>query len=296
MKPTSPTLLSSFNKCLFVLLVCISLHTHKALSKTIIYQPLSQDALITAPQWNILLDKVYEEGYREIVIQWTQYGPINFATKGNFLKEVLTIAENKQFRIWLGLYLPDDYYQIMGNNTHDSRQYFQKTLLENSKRVSLLEVLSLINKHSFAGWYLPMELTHEYLKSHSDQDEITLSHALKSFISTIDEDIAVSYFLSESTPLKAALLDIKQLTNMGFKLWLQKGNGLTKDTIAHQVIAKTGCDIGVISENFLQTSANNETFAAKKNLNYSPIEKSKHCQKALTFSLRYLPYSPLPLG
>ncbi|WP_289028909.1 DUF4434 domain-containing protein [uncultured Paraglaciecola sp.] len=279
-----------------MLLACCSLHAPKTFANTIFYQPLSQDSLITAPQWNALLDKVYEEGYREIVIQWTQYGPINFVTEGNFLKEVLTIAENKHFRIWLGLYLPDDYYQIMGNNKPDSRKYFQKVLLENSRRVSLLEVLSLINEDNFAGWYLPMELTHEYLKSPPNQSRTDLSYALQSFILTIDENIAVSYFLSESTPLKAALFDIKQLTNMGFKLWLQKGNGLTKDTIAHQVIAKTGCNIGVISENFLQTSANNETFTAKKNPNLGPSDNSKHCQKSLTFSLRYLPYSPLPLG
>jgi hypothetical protein len=287
------TLLSLFNKCLFFLLV--GLYSQNAFSQVIFYQPQNQDSSITEQQWTNLLDKVYQQGYREIVVQWTQYGTTNFVAKTGFLREVLNIAQAKKFKIWLGLYLPNDYYHIMQSNRLMSAEYFQSVLLENSKRLSLLEVHSLVNKNSFAGWYLPLELTHKYLHQGSKQDSKTILKALNNFASSVDAKIAISYFLSENTTYESALSDLVLLHEIGFELWLQKGNGLKKVTVASQLIKKMDCDIGVITENFIQTSDNNASFKAKKNGGNNALSQLNRCHKRLTFSLRYLPYSPFPL-
>ncbi len=285
---------SQFSKWLFFWL--IGLYCQNAFSNAIFYQPLSRDSLITKEQWSDLLEKVYEEGYREIVVQWTQYGSINFTAKGSFLKEVLHIAQTKKFRIWLGLYLPDDYYQVMENNKAASAQYFKSALSENRRRLSLLEIQSLVKKDSFAGWYLPMELTHKYLKQDSKQDREIILGALKDLTSSVEEKMAISYFLSKNTTYKSAFFDTTLLNSMGFNLWLQKGDGLKKHTVANQLIKRMDCEIGVISENFIQISNNNAPFEARKNSENKDLDRLKHCQKRLVFSLRYLPYSPLQLN
>jgi hypothetical protein len=285
---------SLLNKWLLFLLT--GLYCQNALSDAIFYQPQTRDSLTTKQQWNDLLDQVYQDGYREIVVQWTQYGSTSFVAKNSFLREVIHIAQTKKFKIWLGLYLPKGYYQVMENNKSASAKYFESTLAENRRRLSLLEIQSLVKKDQFAGWYLPMEITHKYLQQYSKQNHEIIIGALQDFFSSVEEKIAISYFLSKNTTYKSALSDLTLLNTMGFNLWLQKGNGLKKQTVANQLIKRIDCDKGVISENFIQTSDNNTPFEARKNSVPKTLDSLNHCHKRLTFSLRYLPYSPLQLN
>jgi hypothetical protein len=286
--------IAHFRNWLFLLLV--GFYCQNTLSSAIFYQPQSSDSHITTQQWNDLLEKVYKDGYREIVIQWTQYGSISFVAKKNFLREVIHIAQTKKFKIWLGLYLPNDYYQVMENSKFASAKYFKSTLAENKRRLSLLEIQSLIEQDQFAGWYLPMEITHKYFQQNTKQDREIIIGALQDFISSVKEKIAISYFLSKSTTYKSALSDLTLLNTMGFNVWLQKGNGLKKQTVANRLIKRMDCDRGIISENFIQTSNNNTPFEARKNNVDKALDSLNHCHKRLTFSLRYLPYSPLQLN
>jgi hypothetical protein len=278
------------------LFLFISVYCQDTLSDAIFYQPQSRDSITTKQQWSDLLDQVYKEGYREVVLQWTQFGSTSFVTKKSFLREVIHVAQTKKFKIWLGLYLPNDYYQVMENNEFASAKYFKSTLAENKRWLSLLEIQSLVKKDQFAGWYLPMELTHKYLQQDSKQDREIIIGALKDFISSVEEKIALSYFLSKNTTYKSALSDLTLLNTMGFNLWLQKGNGLKKQTVANQLIKRIDCDKGVISENFIQTSDDNTPFEARKNSVHNAQDSLNNCHKRLTFSLRYLPYSPLQLN
>jgi hypothetical protein len=291
-KKLSP-LIGIFSKWLFLLI--IGLYCQSSLAKAIFYQPHSNDASVTMVQWNDLLEELHQNGYREIVIQWTQYGSTNFVTKAGYLKEVLHIAQAKKFKIWLGLYLPDGYYQVMEDKKLASAEFFKSTISKNRRWLSLLEIQSLVNKENFAGWYLPMELTHNYLQQHTRQDRDIILTALKDLTSSVEEKIAVSYFLANDTTLNAAFFDTTLLKKMGLELWLQKGDGLKKHTIVNQLIKKMDCEIGVISENFVQTSDNNAPFEAKKNNKSEVVDDVTRCHKKITFSLRYLPYSQLPL-
>jgi len=277
----------------WLLLLIIGLYCQNALSNAIFYQPQSRDESFTTEQWDDLFQKVYQDGYREIVIQWTQYGSTNFVTNAGFLKEILHIAQAKKFKIWLGLYLPGDYYSVMENKKLASAEYFKSAISENIRRLSQLEIQSLINTESFAGWYLPMELTHNYLQQHTKRSREVILEALKDLKSSVKEKIAVSYFLSKDTTLRSAFFDTALLNTMGFNLLLQKGDGLKKHTVANQLIKRMGCDTGIISENFIQTSDNNTPFKARKSSTNKSLDKLKICQKRFTFSLRYLPYSSL---
>lgn len=278
--------------CFVFLLILLS---QNALSKAIFYQPQIRDSSITPVQWEDLFDKIYQEGYREIVIQWTQYGSANFVAKPSFLKDVLKLAQSKKIKIWLGLYLPHDYYAVMEANELSSAEYFKSAISDNRRLLTLLEIQSLVSKESFAGWYLPMELTHKYLQQNTKQGRDAIWAAIKGFASSVKEKMAVSYFLSESTTLKSAYFDTTLLNTMGLELWLQKGDGIEKHTIANQLIKRMDCDIGVISENFIQTSNNNSQFTAKKSGTNKMLNHFTTCHKKLVFSLRYLSYSPLPL-
>ena len=140
-----------------------------------------------------------------------------------------------------------------------------------------------------------MELTHNYLQQHTRQDREIILTALKDLASSVEEKIAVSYFLAKDTTLNAAFFDTTLLRTIGLELWLQKGDGLKKHTIVNQLIKRMDCEISVISENFVQTSDNNAPFEAKKNNKSEVVDDVTRCHKKITFSLRYLPYSQLPL-
>ena len=252
-----------------------------AYAKAIFYQPLNRDSVITQIQWDDLLERVYQEGFREIVIQWTRYGSTNFAIKENFLIDVLNIAESKKLKVWLGLYLPDDYYQVMENNKVASPQYFKSVLAQNRKQLSLLEIKSLVNTGSVAGWYLPLELTNQYLNRTQDKNHESVIELLRDFVSSVDDDIAISYFLSQSTSFKSAYFDTALLSSMGFDLWIQKSNGIKTQTVANKLIENMDCKISVISEIFEQTSDNNAPFKAQKST--SNISQDKRRNQPIVF-------------
>lgn len=256
--------------------------------KTIIYQPLNKDARVTLEQWQALIDTLHSQGYREIVIQWSQYGSVNFWRQHSFIKQPINYASSKGFKFWLGLYIPDDYYQTMEQNNTANHHYFEKVIRENQHLLAKLQIQKVISQQQLLGWYLPTELTHRYLKAeHNHHKHLDL---LKKFVELNKKPTVISYFLGQNTSVEQGLADLHNLQNLGFEVWLQRGNGLNKSTAAEQLITQMNCDFAVINENFQQTSTAGSPFSARAVKSANNIPTS--CHKAITFSLRYLPFSP----
>ena len=268
------------------LILIISFDTH---AKTIIYQPLQKDAAVPLEKWKTLIDRLHIEGYREIVIQWSQYGSVNFWQTDSFIKEPVNYALLKGFKFWLGLYLPHDYYQIMEKEKTNKNDYFDKVIKENQHLIAKLHIQNVINEDQLLGWYIPTELTHNYI---SAKKGVQLNlEPLKQLVELNQKPTTVSYFLDQNTSVAQGLMDLNTLKKLGVQVWLQRSNGLNKNTFAEQLLSQMHCDFGVIHENFKQTSTSNMPFSARSAVLNDDMASS--CHKPIVFSLRYLPYSPL---
>ena len=260
-------------------------------AQTVIYQPLSRDASVSTDQWKAFIDDVYAKGYREIVIQWSQYGNVNFWRQEGFVRAPVDYASSKGFKFWLGLYLPDDYYQHMEQGHANRDGYFEEVVKKSRHLLARLEIQDIVDNDRLLGWYIPTELTHSYMQA-NDKGSPSLNLApLKQLVALNQKPTAISYFLGDKTSVQESLSDLSTLSDLGLEVWLQRGNGLNKLTSAEDVIKKMNCDFAVINENFQQTSASNTPFSARP---VTPSIKNKtSCHKAILFSLRYMPSSPL---
>ena len=273
-----------------VLAALILLTSFFSTAKTIIYQPLNKDATVTLEQWKALIDSLHTQGYREIVIQWSQYGSVNFWRKDSFIKQPMIYALSKGFKFWLGLYIPDDYYQTMDQGITSRNSYFEKVIRENQHLLAKLQIQNVISQQQLLGWYLPTELTHRYLKTKNNNLNLDL---LKKFVELNKKTTIISYFLGQDTSVEEGLSDLNTLQNLGFEVWLQRGNGLNKSTSAEQIINQMNCNFAVINENFQQTSVSGRPFSARSLK--LPRDIVSSCHKPITFSLRYMPFSPFKL-
>jgi hypothetical protein len=279
------------NSFIFTLLLLINLAfaTH---AKTIIYQPLHRDSIISQSDWHTFIDNMHKDGYKEIVIQWSQYGADNFIGANSFLRDVVDYSASLGIKFWIGLYLPSDYYTQLENTADDNIPYFEKALSSSKHLLTRIELQNIVPQEQRLGWYLPTELTHSYQIAESSPRIKSLLALLKDFKNSTTEPASVSYFLGANTTLTQALSDISALSDIGFEVWLQSSNGLRKKTLAPSVISKMDCSVAVIHENFQQISAQNSSFVATP-LVPSQAFPIKTCHKPIIFSARYLPYSPL---
>lgn len=261
---------------------------------TVIYQPLNRDASVSIDQWKAFVDDIYAKGYREIVIQWSQYGSVNFWRKGSFIKEPMDYASSKGFKFWLGLYLPEDYYQRMEQENGNRDDYFEEVIRKNRHLLARLEIQNIVDNDNLLGWYMPTELTHSYMKA-NDKDSPSLNLGpLKQLTELNQKPTAISYFLGDNTSVQESLSDLSKLSDAGLDVWLQRGNGLNKLTLAEDVIQKMNCDFAVINENFQQTSISAAPFSARSSS--VPAQNKSSCHKPILFSLRYMPSSPLEMN
>lgn len=265
-----------------------------ACANTIIYQPLNRDVSVTQDEWKTLINTLHSQGYKEIVIQWGQYGSVNFWQKDSFLKKPMDYASSKGFKFWLGLYLPEDYYQQMENPNTDKNNFFKQVIQKNRHLLSKLEIQDIFSEDLLLGWYLPTELTNRYIDASEGNESGLNLEPLKHLATLNTKPIAISYFLAADTSVEDSISDLMSLQSLGLNVWFQRGNGLKKRTVAENVIQKLNCRFAVVNENFQQTSNPSTPFSATADTSAS--QRMDSCHKPITFSLRYLPSSPLPVS
>lgn len=267
-----------------LIVVCICcLISITAKSKTLFYQPQNRDISVTQSQWDEQLEVAYQQGFREIVIQWLQFGNTRFIDS-EIINRIAHSSSAKKFNFWVGLYLPENYYKELEGSSNKTLEIFRRVLQENTKLIAISKLYQLDNQLNFKGWYLPTELTRKYLPS---KFRAEVFRTLGLWRERYNKPIGISYFVGYKNQLAESLEDIKMLKAMSFDVFLQQGNGLQIKPNITSLLPKIGCDIYLVHEVFVETP---------KGIVKSEKESEgpETCHQRATFSLRYLPFSELP--
>lgn len=258
--------------------------------KTIFYQPLNQDKLVTQQQWQQLFQAAAVEGYTSLVVQWSRYDNTDFMAEDAQLPAVLQAAAKHNIKIWLGLSVNADYYKKMQQAEPQRQQYFRQQLAHNLLQLNRLKALQPINAAQFAGWYLPLEL--------NDTDFATVEQLrwlfaeLALFARSVSEPVAISSFSNGYLSAPDYVYALEQLTNSGLQLWLQDGAGagLISQIQRQELLAILPCHYAVIAEQFRQLNSDALLFQARAATEQERAlaqQAIKPCHSRIVFSLRY---------
>lgn len=268
--------------CLYIIfLVCIASPVQ---SKTLFYQPLLQDEEISQQQWDEQLLIAHTQGYDDIVFQWIKFGEVNFL-KSEIIQRVFNSTHASKFSFWLGLYMPEQYYQCFESAKIEPECKHEHIIEQQISLSEDLETFTVQKNIKLSGWYIPTELTNKYLQHHEIQ---LMLESLSKWRLSIDRKLAMSYFFGYPNTLKKSKEDISYLINSGFHIFLQKGNGLLESKNIDTLIDEMPCDLHLVHEVFVETDSN-----VLKPLNTPIVHTS--CHQLAVFSLRYLPFSRLNL-
>lgn len=275
----------------------ISLVNPAGLAKSVIYQPLHRDDVVSPAQWQLLFNTLQQHGFSGLIVQWARYGDSDFLQPASPLQQALAAAISTDMQIWLGLYA--DPTAFSAEAASNRQLTISAQLAKSALLLSQLEAALPIPAARLAGWYLPLELYDTDLQS--DIQISWLKHQLAAFISEADKPVAISVFSNGQLEPAVFAQRLALLHQPGLTVWLQDGAGagLLSSTARQQLLQRLDCRSGVIAEAFRQPQYQQafSAEAASENTLKQSVADIKPCHPLAYFSLRYLPIaqSVLPL-
>jgi Domain of unknown function (DUF4434) len=182
----------------------------------------------TQGQWAKLFSHFEALGVHQLIIQWSAYnGQTSFPFEANApalvsgLDTVLTLADQHNMQVYLGLNYDLAYWDRVGKTPQSVNNYLQHL---GEKNVQLAQDLMHLSQsyRSFSGWYLTEEI--DDINWNSPEKRAILIHYLQALIVQ----------LHQLTPDKPVILS-------GFSNAALSPFKLTK--LWHEIFSKTGLDI-----------------------------------------------------
>ncbi|WP_165907411.1 DUF4434 domain-containing protein [Rheinheimera sp. D18] len=262
--------------------------------KTIFYQPLNQDSVVTQQQWQQLFQASAAAGYTSLVVQWSRYNDTDFLAEDGLLPIVLQAAAQFNFKVWLGLSVNANYFNKMQQAKPQRQQYFRQQLAHNLLQLNRVKALMPVNAGQFAGWYLPLELNDTDFATIEQQHWLSTELAL--FARSVADPLAISVYSNGDLTVTDYLNAIQSLAKTGLKLWLQDGAGagLISQMQRQQLLTALPCNYAVIAEHFRQPHPGALPFrgrAATEQELMLAQQAIKPCHATMAFSLRYQPFA-----
>jgi len=126
--------------------------------RTIVWQPWASHAQLSAAEWRRLGEVAQQEGYTRVLVQWSRYGDTEFwpATEPRWLEAGLAHWRHQPLRLILGLYMGQDYYQVLAQPDPALRAHMllcRERSLEEAQRLLAHPPALPVD-----GWYLPQEI------------------------------------------------------------------------------------------------------------------------------------------
>ncbi|WP_407333341.1 DUF4434 domain-containing protein [Enterovibrio sp. 27052020O] len=287
---------NKYRRCLYVAaLLALLTSVSFASASTVYYQPLNMDKQLTDREWAANLDSLRGIGIESGVIQWVQYGDETFGETNGWLAQRMQMWTQRS-PVWLGLYADPEYFSRIDQPANQQAKYLDMLLDKNAKTLSAWQTWVSANTNNVQGYYLPMELSDYYFRTPASQQ--VLKQQLTHFTSKLDKPLAISVFASGTLSPSAFNKWLISLTQTGVHIWLQDGQGTQALPIKTRqaYFNVLACDVGVISELFIQTSVSPFHARPMTNEERSTANLSiKPCHQKLSFSLRYLRPIPHPL-
>ena len=256
----------------------------------VFYQPLIRDNALSPKQWSDLLRQVKDDGFSEVIFQWSKFGEVRFAGSDELIDRAIIHINQHELDWYLGLNMPLNYYQVMESKELNAKvSMLTKWLNETAILIRHLTIAGYPKIKGFKGWYIPMEISEPYMIGPLAD---IWQRGLEGIIDSTRHTVRLSYFPSAYS-IKSGLKALSRRVNHPrLQLMAQISTG---DFYANRraVYKEIPCNIAIIHENYEQISEN-PFVAQKKTL--SQIDINKTCHQHFVFSLRYLPYSKyLPL-
>lgn len=258
----------------------------------VFYQPLNRDRHLTAADWRSLMLNVRQAGYKQLVVQWSQYGEQHFLDSGSPVTLLLDAAREQALDLWLGL--SADPEQFKHDWTRDSRRSYLESQFANfAANLKILPVNNPELTQNVAGWFIPLELFD--LDLTSSVSVLHLKKQLRALQQYTNKPIMISVFANGQLAPILFRKALQQLQMPGLQLWLQDGSGaaLVSPDYRKELLAALDCDVGLIVEAFRDGSYDGE-FAARSASStelQQALAEIKPCHNVLLFSLRYLSLS-----
>ncbi|HHF2869613.1 TPA: DUF4434 domain-containing protein [Vibrio alginolyticus] len=265
--------------------------------KGVFYQPLNRDAGVSEQQWQSLLHQaVICEDLSEIVVQWNQYGEVNFGGQSGWLANRLVMFDKVGLKLWLGLYSDPLYFEKV--HTDEAKQdkylehYFGLLLANyNHWRNWLIE-----HKQFVKGVYVPAELS-DY-DFNTQQKKEALKQHLRKVKEVIKEPLMISVYLSGNSSPESVHNWLKDISDLDINVLVQDGRGtqLLTDTTWQKYQQELPCSIAVIKELFSMDKQVPPSFERMSAKDFASQFNQEHgCHAWYAFSLRYFPLPDNPL-
>lgn len=275
--------------------------------QALFYQPHFADLELSSTQWSDRIDLLNTAGIKDVYLQWTDYGEVNFTEltmvdKAPFLPSIAELLRQKGSRLHVGLVADPHWFTESKRRDAELRNYLAELRQASINHAS--QIVARFPNLLIAGWYLPEEIGGGQWRDLSAQ--ALLKEHFQLLAQSLHEltpgvTISVSGFSSGMlTPEEYSRLWKNLLEVEGLRLWHQDGSGtqalefeernallkLLAETIDHN-------GLGVIAELFRQQqNPSNEFEATAANIKPLSIqlqhrrEVDENLQIA-GFSLRY---------
>ncbi|MCC9624087.1 DUF4434 domain-containing protein [Thalassospira sp. MA62] len=257
-------------------------------AQSIFYQPSLADQDVSPSQWHDIWHQTAQNGIHTVIVQWTQYGDIDFGGKDGWLYRTLDQAHAAGLDLVMGLYMDPAYYRRLSEI--DAAAYDDFLQLELGQSLKKARDIQTDWQLPIAGWYLPLELDDWNYQGATERD--TINDLLGGLSRRLDAPLHVSAFASGRLAPSVYGNWLKKLSKEHIQVWAQdgKGTGALSGVVGQTYLDSIPCDVGIVREAFRQTSKQGETFDAKPVTEFDPATSSEGCHAQAVFELRYVPW------
>lgn len=261
----------------------------------VFWQPQLRDASATQAQWASLMNKVHQQGFDTIVLQWTQYGTAFADVKERQqLQQRAADAKAAGLKVIVGLYADPDFFQRQKQTAAAQANYLSRL------RVADIKQAKAWSAH-IDGWYISAEIDDLNWRTPEARAQLQqwLGTLHSQLIAVNNKPVYISsFFAGNMTPDSYSQM-LAQIHQLGIQVWVQDGRGvnvLSKQVRDLYLDVSAGCQhltpaSGIVYEIFQVIPG--KTFSAAplaaEELTSRLAQKSACGKSTVYFSLRYLP-------
>jgi len=145
---------------------CECLQEHQVI---LMYQPWQADTERSELFWMKKMEEIKTAGFTTILLQWSAYGDVNYLQVPSFLSRLLTLAQQQNIKIIVGLWSDPEWFVRVKED-----ELALDFALRRIRGKHLLQARTILqefeNNPAIIGWYLPEEIDDKEWRSKGKQD------------------------------------------------------------------------------------------------------------------------------
>jgi len=191
---------------------------------SLFYQPLLKDE--GKMEWEHIFKEMHGCQIEQLVLQWSQYGVVDFIKDEKWLKEILSQAQKYNIKVVIGLYADEQYFKTLENahtNLEVYLDYLYKKNIEHAQKIYTIAQ----NYDAFSGWYVYDEIDDTNFATAKRQE--VLKKYLQILASSLEQiaqyPIYISGYFSHHMSAEVYTKMFSDITQKKYTVFLQSGIG-----------------------------------------------------------------------